>query len=175
MAIFVLMFSGPNEPILIPKIGCDVDLEVELCVVIGKDGKHIPKGNFQIRDKLGIYRSVGTPCTVVIPSNLDKAMEHVFGFTAANDVSGRDWQMKRNGGQWLLGKAGIPTVRRTSLVQVRIGHSLATEGNPDKAFDTFLPLGPYIETDLDYNNLNVRWVKKVEILTVTSVITSTVF
>ena len=39
--------------------------------------------------------------------NLDKAMEHVFGFTAANDVSGRDWQMKRNGGQWLLGKARI--------------------------------------------------------------------
>ena len=34
-------------------------------------------------------------------------MEHVFGFTAANDVSGRDWQMKRNGGQWLLGKAGV--------------------------------------------------------------------
>ena len=26
-------------------------------------------------------------------------MSHVFGYTAANDVSGRDWQMKRNGGQ----------------------------------------------------------------------------
>ena len=48
-------FSGPNEPILIPKIGCDVDLEVELCVVIGKDGKHIPKGNFSTRDKFGMY------------------------------------------------------------------------------------------------------------------------
>ena len=52
--------------------------------------------------------------------NLDKAMEHVFGFTAANDVSGRDWQMKRNGGQWLLGKARISL----TVVQVRshIGH-----------------------------------------------------
>lgn len=101
---FASCIIGPNEPILIPKIGCDVDLEVELCVVIGKDGKHIPK---------------------------DKAMEHVFGFTAANDVSGRDWQMKRNGGQWLLGKT----------------------------FDTFLPLGPYIETDLDPHNLNVSaWI-----------------
>ena len=80
------------------------------------------------------------------------------------------------GDSGFLGRPGIPTVRRTSLVQVRIGNFLATEGNPDKAFDTFLPLGPYIETDLDYNNLNVRWVdSKVEILTVTSVITSTVF
>ena len=26
-------------------------------------------------------------------------MSHVFGYTIANDVSGRDWQKKRNGGQ----------------------------------------------------------------------------
>ena len=26
------------------------------------------------------------------------------GFTIAHDVSARDWQLKRNGGQWLLGK-----------------------------------------------------------------------
>ena len=91
---------GPNEPILIPKIGCDVDLEVELAVIIGKDGRHIPE---------------------------QQAMDHVFGFTAANDVSGRDWQMQRNGGQWLLGKT----------------------------FDTFLPLGPHIETELNPNQLNV--------------------
>ena len=101
---FLPNFSGPNEPILIPKIGCDVDLEVELCVVIGKDGKHIPKGIFQLK--------INSECillyTLFANFNLDKAMEHVFGFTAANDVSGRDWQMKRNGGQWLLGKAGIP-------------------------------------------------------------------
>jgi 2-keto-4-pentenoate hydratase/2-oxohepta-3-ene-1,7-dioic acid hydratase in catechol pathway len=36
----------------------------------------------------------------------DKAMEYVAGFTVAHDVSARDWQLKKNGGQWLLGKAG---------------------------------------------------------------------
>ena len=85
--------------------------------------------------------------------NLDKAMEHVFGFTAANDVSGRDWQMKRNGGQWLLGKA------RISFTVVQDGSLVAEQfGIPIKTFDTFLPLGPYIETDLDPHNLKVRLV-----------------
>lgn len=46
------------------------------------------------------------------------ALEHVVGFTVANDVSARDWQMRRNGRQWLLGKT----------------------------FDTFCPLGPAIVT-----------------------------
>jgi 2-keto-4-pentenoate hydratase/2-oxohepta-3-ene-1,7-dioic acid hydratase in catechol pathway len=40
------------------------------------------------------------------------------GFTVAHDVSARDWQLKKNGGQWLLGKA----------------------------FDGFAPLGPAIVT-----------------------------
>lgn len=40
------------------------------------------------------------------------------GFTVANDVSARDWQMKRNGKQWLLGKT----------------------------FDSFCPLGPALVT-----------------------------
>ena len=31
-------------------------------------------------------------------------MAHVAGFTVAHDVSARDWQMGRNGKQWLLGK-----------------------------------------------------------------------
>ncbi len=32
-------------------------------------------------------------------------MLNVAGFTVAHDVSARDWQLKKNGGQWLLGKA----------------------------------------------------------------------
>lgn len=40
------------------------------------------------------------------------------GFTVAHDVSARDWQMRRNGRQWLLGKT----------------------------FDTFCPLGPALVT-----------------------------
>ena len=34
---------GAGEAIQIPKIGCDVDLEVELAIIIGKRGKHISK------------------------------------------------------------------------------------------------------------------------------------
>lgn len=45
-------------------------------------------------------------------------MDHVVGFMVADDVTARDWQMKRNGNQWLLGKT----------------------------FDTFCPLGPAIVT-----------------------------
>lgn len=45
-------------------------------------------------------------------------MAHVAGFTVAHDVSARDWQMRRNGKQWLLGKT----------------------------FDTFCPLGPALVT-----------------------------
>ena len=45
-------------------------------------------------------------------------MSHVAGYTVAHDVSARDWQMKKNGKQWLLGKT----------------------------FDTFCPLGPAIVT-----------------------------
>ena len=45
-------------------------------------------------------------------------MSHVAGFTVAHDVSARDWQLHKNGGQWLIGKT----------------------------FDTFCPLGPAIVT-----------------------------
>ena len=31
-------------------------------------------------------------------------MDYVAGYTVAHDVSARDWQLKKNGGQWLLGK-----------------------------------------------------------------------
>lgn len=48
----------------------------------------------------------------------EDAMNHVAGYTVAHDVSARDWQLKRNGGQWLIGKT----------------------------FDSFCPLGPAIVT-----------------------------
>jgi len=55
----------------------ELDWEIELAVVIGKTGKNI---------------------------DVNDAKNHVFGYTVANDVSARDWQMHRNGGQFLLGK-----------------------------------------------------------------------
>ena len=60
----------------------------------------------------------------------ERAMDCVFGFTAAHDVSARDWQLKKNGGQWLLGKS----------------------------MEAFAPIGPAIvskEEIGDPNNLNL--------------------
>lgn len=53
------------------------------------------------------------------------ALNYVFGCTCANDVSARDCQ--RNDPQWARGKS----------------------------FDTFAPLGPWIETDLQPNNARI--------------------
>ncbi|XP_039257899.2 oxaloacetate tautomerase fahd2, mitochondrial-like [Styela clava] len=80
-----------GDPIVLPKISDSVDWEVELAVVIGKRGKNIEES---------------------------EAMDYVAGYTVAHDVSARDWQMQKNGKQWLLGKT----------------------------FDTFCPLGPVIVT-----------------------------
>jgi 2,4-diketo-3-deoxy-L-fuconate hydrolase len=61
--------------------------------------------------------------------NENEAQDHVFGYCICNDVSERDWQ-KDKGGQWVKGKSG----------------------------DTFGPLGPYLVTKdeiEDLNNLNL--------------------
>jgi 2-keto-4-pentenoate hydratase/2-oxohepta-3-ene-1,7-dioic acid hydratase in catechol pathway len=68
-----------------------VDYECELAVVIGKSCKN---------------------------ATVENALDHVLGYTCANDVSARDWQLKWGGGQWCRGKT----------------------------FDTFSPLGPCLVT-----------------------------
>jgi 2,4-didehydro-3-deoxy-L-rhamnonate hydrolase len=68
---------GPNDPIAFdPRISHKWDYEAELVVIIGKAGRSIPASS---------------------------AMDHVFGYCLANDVSARDLQ-RRHGGQWLKGK-----------------------------------------------------------------------
>ncbi|XP_060596124.1 fumarylacetoacetate hydrolase domain-containing protein 2-like [Ruditapes philippinarum] len=68
---------GPDDSLKYPGYTEALDWEAELAIVIGKTAKYI-----QVKD----------------------AMEYVFGFTVANDVTARDW-MKKNGGQAVLGKA----------------------------------------------------------------------
>lgn len=58
-------------------ISNEVDYEVELAVIIGKEGKNIKK---------------------------EEAYDYVFGYTIMNDVSARDLQ-QRHGGQWFRGKS----------------------------------------------------------------------
>ena len=58
--------------------------------------------------------------------NVNDAKEYIFGYTCGNDVTARDLQPAD--GQWTV----------------------------SKSFDTFLPLGPWIETELDPLNLEIR-------------------
>jgi len=82
-------FIGPEDPIEIPSISQQVDYEAELVVVVGERLKK---------------------------STQEQAQQAIFGYTAGNDISARDWQKGKPGKQWLLGKS----------------------------FDTFAPIGPAI-------------------------------
>ena len=87
-AKFSSSIVGPHDAIELPEVAPRrVDYEAELAVVVSRGGHHIAESN---------------------------AMSHVAGYMASNDVSARDWQVKKPNGQWVLGKS----------------------------FDTFLPLGP---------------------------------
>jgi len=91
----------PGDPILIPRHlrSDEVDYECELAVVIGRAAKNVSR---------------------------DRAIDHVLGYTCANDVSARDWQIRQGGGQWCRGKT----------------------------FDTFAPLGPCLVTPEEIPNPN---------------------
>jgi len=110
----VLFFKGPNalqhpgEPILLPRAlrSESVDYEAELAVVIGKTCKNATREN---------------------------ALDFVLGYTCANDVSARDWQIKHGGSQWCRGKT----------------------------FDTFAPLGPCIVTPDEIPNPNTLGIRTI--------------
>lgn len=69
--------SGPDDPIEIPRDSTALDWEVELAIVIGKDGKYIDEAD---------------------------SMQHIAGYCVVNDVSERDFQIHRSG-QWVKGKS----------------------------------------------------------------------
>ncbi|MEP7247973.1 MAG: fumarylacetoacetate hydrolase family protein, partial [Gammaproteobacteria bacterium] len=71
--------QNPGDPIELPRhLRSDmVDFEAELAVIIGRPCKNVPK---------------------------ERALDFVLGYTCANDVSARDWQLARGGGQWCRGK-----------------------------------------------------------------------
>jgi len=97
--------SGPGDDIILENTQ-KLDYEVELVIVVGKRGRHISKKD---------------------------AESYIAGYTVAHDVSARDWQLEKNGGQWLLGKT----------------------------MDGYCPLGPAIVTKDEIkepNNLGIRCV-----------------
>ena len=94
--------AGHLEDVPLPKMSSRVDYEGELGIVIGKRAEDVSE---------------------------EDALDYVFGYFPANDVSARDLQKKTH--QWLLGKT----------------------------CDKFAPVGPYITTSdevPDPNGLSIR-------------------
>jgi 2-keto-4-pentenoate hydratase/2-oxohepta-3-ene-1,7-dioic acid hydratase in catechol pathway len=92
---------GPNDDIIIPPNSNATDYEVELAIVIGKRALYL--------------------------DSQDQAPAHILGYTIAQDVSERHWQLERSG-QWMKGKS----------------------------FPTFNPIGPEIVTGDEINPSNLR-------------------
>jgi 2-keto-4-pentenoate hydratase/2-oxohepta-3-ene-1,7-dioic acid hydratase in catechol pathway len=95
---------GSEAPIVLPPVSREVDYEAELVLVVGKAGRFVKAAT---------------------------ALEYLAGYTIGHDVSARDWQLKKDGKQWLAGKT----------------------------FDTFAPTGPYLVTAdevPDPHNLAIR-------------------
>ena len=90
---------GAPVPLPAPELTTQIDYEAELAIVIGRPAKNVPE---------------------------EKALDYVFGYTCANDVTARDWQAQD--GQWARGKS----------------------------LDGFCPIGPWIETELNPADLRVE-------------------
>jgi 2-keto-4-pentenoate hydratase/2-oxohepta-3-ene-1,7-dioic acid hydratase in catechol pathway len=98
---------GPDEMILLPAIGPDrVDYEAELAVVIGRRAKNVRR---------------------------EDALGYVLGYTCANDVSAREWQIEKQKRQWARGKS----------------------------FDTFCPLGPCLVTGDEIPDPNLLGIRAI--------------
>jgi 2-keto-4-pentenoate hydratase/2-oxohepta-3-ene-1,7-dioic acid hydratase in catechol pathway len=72
--------AGPTDPIPVHKLAQEeqgLDYECELVAVIGKRCADVPES---------------------------EALKYVLGYAIGNDVSHRDWQLQKGGGQWSLGK-----------------------------------------------------------------------
>jgi 2-keto-4-pentenoate hydratase/2-oxohepta-3-ene-1,7-dioic acid hydratase in catechol pathway len=82
---------GANDNVMIPKDSTQLDWEVELGVVIGRTARHVAEKD---------------------------ALRHVAGYCIVNDVSERDFQLRKSASQW----------------------------NKGKGCDTFGPLGPWLVT-----------------------------
>jgi 2-keto-4-pentenoate hydratase/2-oxohepta-3-ene-1,7-dioic acid hydratase in catechol pathway len=95
---------GAEQPIVLPPVSNEVDFEAELVIVVGQGGKNLKK---------------------------ESALAHVAGYMCGHDVSARDWQLKKDQKQWMVGKT----------------------------FDTFAPTGPVLVTAdevPDPHNLPIR-------------------
>ncbi len=68
--------TGPHADVLKPAVSDLIDYEAELCMVIGKRARYVPR---------------------------DRAHEVIAGFCCGNDISVRDWQLRTP--QYVIGKS----------------------------------------------------------------------
>ena len=118
--------TGPFSTIPVPQLAQEVpglDYECELVAIIGRAAKNIPTS---------------------------EVSDYILGYSVGNDVSHREWQIHRGGGQWSLGKGfdgwapfGPGIVSPTTLVKtpqdLRIftklnGHIVQDSGTKDMIF-----------------------------------------
>jgi 2-keto-4-pentenoate hydratase/2-oxohepta-3-ene-1,7-dioic acid hydratase in catechol pathway len=97
-AKFPTSLTGHEGTIVYPPDATSLHYEAEICVVIGKQARNITEAQVKA---------------------------HVFGVTACNDVSEREWQ--KSDLQWFRAKAS----------------------------DTFGPMGPVLVSNVDYGNLKL--------------------
>jgi 2-keto-4-pentenoate hydratase/2-oxohepta-3-ene-1,7-dioic acid hydratase in catechol pathway len=101
---FSTTLIGHGQSIMLPPVSKEVDYEAELVLVVGKKARNL---------------------------STTTALGYLAGYTIGHDVSARDWQLKKDGRQWLAGKT----------------------------FDTFAPMGPWLVTAdqiPDPNALDIR-------------------
>src|SRR5207248_449536 len=68
---------GHDQAIVLPPVSHEVDYEAELVIVVGRRGRNLKP---------------------------DEAPAYVAGYTVGHDVSARDWQLRKDGKQWMVGK-----------------------------------------------------------------------
>ena len=127
---------GHGAPIIVPKISRELDYEVELAVVIGRGGRHIPKA---------------------------RALAHVAGYTCFHDASVRDIQLTHSldagknfigtgpCGPWLVTRDEIADPAKLDVKTRLNGKELQNGNSSDLIFDiptliayisSFTPLVP---------------------------------
>ncbi len=84
-------YTGPSGPVIKPPHSTKLDWEVELVIVVGTEASYVSEAD---------------------------ALDHVAGYAVGNDISEREFQIERPGGQWTKGKSG----------------------------DSFAPVGPWLVT-----------------------------
>lgn len=93
---------GPHDDVEIPRGSSKTDWEVELGIVMGRRASYL-----------------STP---------ERASEHIAGFVVANDLSEREFQLEKSGGQWSKGKCS----------------------------PGFTPVGPWLVTPDEVDHANLR-------------------